>query len=312
MKFACLVFAYKDPEQLKRTVIALGDMDIFIHVDAKSDILPFKKIVTGNNVRFVEDREFVCWGGYSQVEALKRLMQCLVNNGKQYDRVIVVTALDYPVKQSRALEDYFSSDANKNFITTINITKSNNKDSLAKIQKYWFYDIKITNYNLMRIVRKICNLISTFLYMLHLLRKRPTITVGNEVWEVYFGSESCCLTMDCFMYVFNVIHNKPEVERYFKYSFAPIELILATIISNSRYKATIKEIDSKDYSGLASVSPLYYMEYDEAGGTGMKILTEDDFSKIVDSGKPFCRKVLSTASNALEDKIDNMNRMLSK
>ncbi len=310
MKFACLIFAYKDPEQLKRTINALGDMDIFVHVDKKVDITPFKELIKTNNVEWVEDRVFVCWGGYSQFDAYRKLMACVIKKRKEYDRIIVITALDYPILQARALENYFSKDSSRNYCTTLNITRSNNRQSLSKIQKYWFYDIRIKNYNLMRIVRKLINAFASFLYLIGLLKKNSTINVGAERWDVYFGSESCCLTYECFMYVNEVINSRPEIENYFKYSFAPIELVVATILSNSIYKTTITEIDTQDYYGLESVSPLYYMEYDEAGGTGMKVLNESDYEKIINSGKPFCRKVSSVISQKLEDRIDEHNTIV--
>lgn len=311
MKFACLMFAYKDPEQLYRTIQALGDMDIYVHLDLKSDITLFKKSITQSNVKWVDNRAFVCWGGYSQVEALKSLMDSLIQSGKTYDRVIVITALDYPVLQSHSLEAYLSSSATKNYCTTMNLTKCNNAKELLKIQKYWFYDIKIRNYNLMRIVRKIIFCTMHFLYCIRVLKKKTTITVDNKEWDIYFGSESCCLTFDCFQYVYSTFCEKKEIEKYFKTAFAPIELITATIISNSPYKSTIEIIDSKDYKGLYSVSPLYYMEYDEMGGTGMKVLNEDDYEKIINSGKPFCRKVSSSISKKLEDIIDGLNELKS-
>ena len=96
MKVAFLILAHAYPRLAGRLIDRLCPHgDVFIHVDAKSDIKPFKESV-GNNAVFV-DRRSVRWGGASMVEATMCLVEAAFAKGG-YDYYSLHSGVDYPVR----------------------------------------------------------------------------------------------------------------------------------------------------------------------------------------------------------------------
>jgi hypothetical protein len=60
-------------------------------------------------------------------------------------------------------------------------------------------------------------------------------------------------------------------------------------------------IEEGKYQSLEAITPLTYIHYHPV----IKILTEEDYPKIKESNKMFCRKVISKTSYKLMDLIDN-------
>ena len=88
---------------------------------------------------------------------------------------------------------------------------------------------------------------------------------------------------------------------YFKTSFVPSELCIQTLVFNSSFgkQALLHE---GDYPGLSGLTPLHYIDY----GRAIKTLTIEELPVLQQSGKMFCRKVVSGASTKLIDEIDRI------
>lgn len=83
MKIAVLILAHKNPLQLKRLVNILNnpDIDIFIHIDKKSDVREdIKDSVSGNANTHIIDEQVSCYlYTMTLVEATILLMQAAKN-----------------------------------------------------------------------------------------------------------------------------------------------------------------------------------------------------------------------------------------
>lgn len=80
MKIALLILAAKAPLALKELITTFADhpsFELYIHIDKKIDANRYQPgiIQMPGNVRFLSERIAVYWGGYSMVEATKRLAQ---------------------------------------------------------------------------------------------------------------------------------------------------------------------------------------------------------------------------------------------
>lgn len=138
MRIAYIISAYTDPENLKRLVDALGNQTFFVHVDKNVSVNPFITILKENrNVVFLQNRVRVSWGGYSQVEYQKRLLQEVRRTGP-YDRVVCLTGTDYPAMSVREIEKIFEKEGGREFLRAECIT-GNHKQSM-KVKRYWKFD----------------------------------------------------------------------------------------------------------------------------------------------------------------------------
>ena len=177
MKIAYIISAYTDPKNLKRLVDALGDQFFFIHIDKNVSEKPFADILKENkNIVFLKNRVKVSWGGYSQVEYQKRLLQEVRSTGP-YDRIVCLTGTDYPAMSADEIENIFEKKANHEFLRAECIT-GNHKQSM-KVERYWKFDYNIKSDRVKRIVRGIKNrIIGKFLYQIG-ARKQNVLNYGN-------------------------------------------------------------------------------------------------------------------------------------
>ena len=108
MKIAYLTIAHGNPKHLARLVAALSSSraDFFLHIDLKSDILPFAAI-EGQAIRFSDTRISVYWEDYSIVEATLILLRSAFDSAKTFDRIVLLSGADFPVRTSAYIEEFF-------------------------------------------------------------------------------------------------------------------------------------------------------------------------------------------------------------
>ena len=98
-----MIMAHDRPDHLA-TLVSRLDCDwirVFIHVDAKVAIDPFRDLISKDDrVRFLLGRERVAvnWGGYSTVEATLSLLQAALNSPERFDRFCLLSGADFPIK----------------------------------------------------------------------------------------------------------------------------------------------------------------------------------------------------------------------
>lgn len=295
-KIAYMISAYKDAAHLKRLINALdSDADFFVHVDGNVDIEPFRNAV-GKRAKFVE-RHRVSWGGWSQVEFQEELMNAVVDSGVAYDRVVCLSGLDYPLWSNAKIHQYFSQHAGEEFIMGMKLEDSMEPKQMAKVVQYHpFRDLEWSN---LWLKNKAIVASRTILKLLP-LRKKPTVEVAGKESPVYFGADYWALTLPCVKYVCNELKSNIRLQKYFKSSFIPSELCVQTIVFNSPFAPKAMKM-AGPYKGLWALTPLHYINY---GGGFIKILTEEDWPVLQDSGKMFCRKIATGISDALAERID--------
>ena len=101
MRVAVLVLASHTPRALAATAnyFAASDVDIFVHVDAKTDFAGYLAQAGPwpPRVKFLEARRRVYWGGFSMVEATLDLLRTAVQAGP-YERYVFISDNSLPVQ----------------------------------------------------------------------------------------------------------------------------------------------------------------------------------------------------------------------
>lgn len=298
MKIAYLIAAHTDAVQLKRLVLALQESycDFYIHIDKKADISLFQSTLNGLRVHFVENRVSTNWGGYSQCEYQKALLKAVLNSGISYDRIFFLSGMDYPLWSNTEILDYLVQNPHREFIMGMNLSDCYEPRKMqTRVRQFHYRDLPISNPKINRILY---GSIRELLWLLH-IRKKNYITVGAEKYKIYCGSSWWCLTSGCLRYVYEFICHHKEIERYLKTCLAPDEMLIQTIVFNSKF-ADNAILYKGNYPGLVGLTPLHYIEYDGE----IKTYTEGDFELLMKSGKMFVRKLKSGISDGLIDKIN--------
>ena len=117
MKQAILVQCHKKPEQVNLLLNALDDpdLDIYIHIDKKSNIK--SGIKTGQQIHILPDeyRVDVGWAVFSQVEATLNLMKYASAHG-DYGHYVLCSGQDYPLVKASELSQFLNKNTDSNFV----------------------------------------------------------------------------------------------------------------------------------------------------------------------------------------------------
>lgn len=296
-RIAYILSAYKDAPHLAHLVTALDDSaDFYIHIDLKADIHPFKELL-GDKVTFIP-RHWVSWGGWEQVEYQKELLAAVLHSGIEYTRVVCLSGQDYPLWTNQEIHQYFDEHNETEFIVGMNLTHCAQADQRSKIVNYHFFrDLRWrNNWWKNKLIVASRNLIKGFP-----IRKQPTTLLENKKVDVFFGSDYWAITLPCARYIYEKLCTEKEMIHYFKTSFVPSELCIQTLVFNSSFGKQALSHEG-DYPGLSGLTPLHYIDY----GRAIKTLTIEELPVLQQSGKMFCRKVVSGASAKLIDEIDRI------
>jgi len=295
-RIAYIISAYKDAPHLALLVDALaGDADFYIHIDRNADSRPFKELLK-DKATFVA-RHRVSWGGWGQVEYQKEMLAAVLRSGISYNRIVCLSGQDYPLWSNEEIHNYFDKHKETEFIMAMNLTRSADKQQTAKIRYYHFFrDLNIGSLWLKN------KFIVAARHLMQLLpfRKPPFVKISGKEADVFFGSDYWAITLPCARYVYEKLCSEKAMVRYFKTSFIPSELCIQTLVFNSPFATHALLYEKKTYPGLAGLTPLHHIVY----GKSIKIMTEEDLPMLKESGKMFCRKVVSGASDTLVKAID--------
>lgn len=293
-RIAYIISAYKDAPHLARLVAALeGDADFYVHVDLNADIAPFRAALDGK-VTFVP-RHRVSWGGWEQVAYQQELLGAVCHSGVAYDRVVCLSAQDYPLWTRGEIAAYFEHYADTEFIMGYDITACSMARQHHRVTRYHlFRDLPWCN----RWLKDKAVVASRWLMKVLPLRKPATVSIGGKAAHVFFGSDYWSLTMPCARYVYDTLCHEAALRRYFRTAFVPSELCVQTIVFNSPFAAHALRL-SGDYPGLKRLTPLHHICY----GSSIKVFTREDLPELQESGRMFCRKVATGVSDGMVEAL---------
>lgn len=301
-RIAYLISVYKGPVHLQRLVSALSYgveeyVSFFVHVDAKVDESAFRQSCKKTNVFFTQNRFWVQWGGYSQVMYQKELLRCAFETEKGQDnfsRFVIITGQDYPILSNIQMFDWYNNHPKQQILSGVNLTQNFPEDYHLFMVYHFFRDTHFKKY----LYQRIASAVSRKVMRLVPLRKHPYLQIDGEKWDVWKSSSYMCLTHDCAQYVLEMMERK-DICDYFLHSFVPEEMMIPTVVFNSKWKSEAIEVQRSDYLGLISISMLEEFEY----GQEIKVY-EDDLEYLLSCGNFFCRKVQTGLSDKLMDMLD--------
>ncbi len=268
MRIAYLIMVHKSPPQLERLIRALEDETTFfiIHVDKKVDIHPFLQIKCNNtkNLFFLSNREKVSWGGFSQVKATLNLIDYIFSNSIKIDFASLISGQDFPIINKNEIKNFLQQNNQTNFLshTSLPYEKWGRDGGFDRFNYYWLLD---------QIGPKSARLLYFLQKLLRIKRKAITFP------QIYGGSNWWTLNSHCLEYIYNNKKNEPKFHKRFAYTFCTDEIYFHTLLLNSPLKHTILNQNMR------------YVDWD--GPPYPRLLKETDYTKVIQSGMHFARKV---------------------
>ena len=321
MKIAYLFIAHNHPELLAKTIGKLHSENawFYIHVDKKSDQSLFEEQLSsiGARIKFVEERKSIFWMGYSMVaaglELMKLARRSLVLGNSDVDYFILLSGVDYPIKSNQEIEEALLESGSKNFLMYWKLHDL--PQWLYKVHDYHYLDSRWHNQRAAPVffgkMRMPFYRIERVRHWVHRLLPKRKLPLGLVP---YGGSQWWMLTTAAVEYILDFLEKAPEVGRFFRFTHSPDELMIQTILMNSRFKDSVhgKEdydafIDAWKNNGdpdfvtdCARNFNLRYIDWDPVREFP-SILDERDYPAIQKSSCLFARKFDPIRSEMLID-----------
>jgi len=305
MKIAFLNLCHCDPDVVARVskkLTANPNFDMYIHVDTKTLIEPFVRVVgISDQVFFIKNRKRVYWGGYNAIEATLELLKTALNSDRNYDYFVLLQNLDYPIRTNIDIEQFFIKNQGKEFIRGCKIAKT--KDWYYK-KKYKIYNHRDDDFYLKKHSKVIM-----YLRYLHMMTRSITtvfsdgvIRENGENIDLYYGTAQWAVTRECASYFIEFHKTHPKFNKRLKKIQFPDEEYFHTAVHNSQFKYRCVAYDEPEQRWLVNWRNLHYFEFPKA----VTVFEEKDFEKVMKQDVLFIRKVKTGISDKLMDKIDQI------
>jgi hypothetical protein len=263
MKIAHLILVHKNPGQLARLLDRLKhpDADIYVHIDAKTNIEPFSKLLQRPNVYIIKKRVKVYWGSYNIVMATLNGFEQILSVKKGYNYINVLSGDDYPIKPIDHIHQFFTDNADKIFMEYLTEDSGWWATVKSRVTQY-----HLTNYNFPG-KYMVQSLMNNFFPA----RRRPDglVFVGRSQWLT--------ITEESAQYVLNYLNGHPDVVDFFKLSWGSDEVVIQTILYNSHLNFKIEN------------NNLRYIDW-SANDVSPKTLNMADAEKLLSSPALYARK----------------------
>lgn len=281
MRIAHLIIAHKNPAQLERLISTMKhpDADVYIHIDKKVSQDPFNYLANQEQVKFIKERIYCNWGGFSIVETVVQSIDEIIASGVQYDFINLLSAQDYPIKPIDDIHEFLNQRLGYSFVS---FDESNDtkwwQEAGNRYKKYHFTDM---NFNGKYFIQKIINAIL------------PERKLPSALKNLYGGNRSCWWTLssEAALYLSDFLKTNSKLTSFLKLTWGADEFIIPSILMNSHLKdQTINE----NYR---------YMQW-TYGETHPKLLAIDDYTKIIESDMLYARKFDIDTDIAIMNKLD--------
>ncbi len=279
MKLIHLILAH-DPtsiEQLARLVNKLDHTDsiVYLHIDLKTDLNIFVNHFNSYpNVRFINKRVNIKWAGYSMIHAEQFSFEQILLEEPNFDYLNLLSAQDYPIRPIEEFHQFLIINKGKAFMHCLDV-ETEWEEAKDRVTRY-----HLINYNF-----KGKYFLENFLNKLLPRRIVPNNMVikGRSQWFT--------ISKKHIEYVVKELNNNKEFVRFFKFSWAPDEIVFQTLLYNSPFRNDIVN------------NNLRFIDWSD-GMKNPKTFTFADFHQIINSNQFFGRKFNSVIDGTILDIID--------
>ncbi len=230
MNIAYLILAHNTPKHLQRLINALSSRSssFFIHLDKKSNADDFIEI-HGRNIHFISDRVAVFWGEFSQVEAILILLRTALADKYNFDRFVLLSGSDYPLRSASYIEAFFERNPNTEFMNMVAMPA----DSIGKpISRLTTYRLRSQASPISSVIRKILTRVITLLY-----KRDYKFYFGD--FTPYGGSTWWALSREACIFILTFVEKEIQLVNFFKNTLCPDESFFQTILGNSIFRLRI-------------------------------------------------------------------------
>lgn len=286
-KQAILIMAHKNMGQLERLVKYFdGRCDIFIHVDRKCSLTDedCKRLSALPGVVKVLRKISLHWASFSILKTQLLLLETALQHS-DFGYVHLLSGQDYPLKPLSSFLDFFAS-ASEEFCACRHLPHpGTDGNTLHRIQ-YFFPNDYVDNATEENVAR-----IWKFSHWQKKIGIRRSLPRGVD--HIYAGSGWFSITHGCVEKIVRYTHEHPSLYRRMRFTFAPDEIYLNTLV----YHVTCggKDVANDNYR---------YIRWAKNGDNHPVSFVSQNFYELAETKAFFARKVESPKADGLMQLID--------
>jgi len=230
LRIGYLIQAHDNPAHLRRLIRSLDHEQsrFFIHIDKKSDAGQFGDI-GGSNVEFIEAREAVYWGDFSQVQATLNLIDAALRAAPELERLVFIGGTDYPLRSADAIHAFFAADPQREYI---NLVQMPNEAAGKQLSRIALYHLRNNWPKALRPLRSVLLRLRVFPRARDYRRR-----LGELV--PYAGSSWWALSRQACQSIADFCRERPDVVEFFKNTSCPDEGFFQTILGNTPLRSHV-------------------------------------------------------------------------
>lgn len=306
------ILVHSNPKQMGRLIDKLQAPDsmFFVHIDKKTDILPFKEQVAYySNVIFTDKRWNVKWGDYSVLGAYIECLKEIKSKAPQ-SFVIHLSGQDYPLKNTQYIRSFVEQNSDRIFMSYFVLPNENwwGNGGLDRIFNYYYnfgnrryasikpLSLSLDNFkNISKTIvfrpLAIFSVISRFF-----LKRTYPLSYKN-----HFGGEFwISMPSNVSDWIIDMLADNPKIEQFYRLCEIPDEIMFHTLILNQKELVTTVEnncIKYINWSGKRGQLPLT-----------LTIEEKREIEQVVfhEPSKLFARKFDTTIDCSILDYIDSI------
>ena len=206
-----------------------------------------------------------------------------------YIRYVTLSGNDYPLKSN---VDIFYQLNN----LSIEFIAGNKEECAYKTDYFWFFDKGCLGKAISKIMRCLG------------IKRTKKLFVDNKLYTIYFAPQWHALSHRCVKYLLFKIDHNPQIEKFFKFTYAPDELLIPTLVFNSEFEHRCICSNFLPGTHYNEKPVLHYINYSPV----VEIFDETSFDILISSGKLFARKLRSDRSKLLIDEIKEYKNKIDK
>lgn len=275
MNIAYIIQCHKNARQinlLTQELISNG-ADVYIHLDKKSQNIR-GQLITNEHIILIKEEECidVRWGSFSQCEASLVLVNSVLQSGKKYDYVCLISGQDLPLMKQIDIESFFNENAGCGFIEIMEEDNPLHQRFEKRNAIYHFKGMTERTF-VSRVVRNVVYIITG--------GKNRTFKVflrHSPFEKFYYGSSWWCLPLNCIREMMDIYNGDVKIKHFFEKTVCSDESLFQTLFMNTTYAG--KQKDNLTYADWS------------ANASGPKTLTKFDLEALNEKkyGKCFARK----------------------
>lgn len=288
-KHAYLIMAYNDFYLLNILLKQIDSEknDIYLHIDKKSKELNTEMFfnICKKSKLYIFKEYKIYWGDFSQTECELFLLR-KANENMNYSYFHLLSGSDLLLKNSNEVYDFFE-ESKKEFIHFE--SKEMNKNKVEWINKFYIFQkfLRISRHKWINKCFKILEIFSIKLQRILKINRK-------SLYKQYLtGANWFSITNDLVKYI---LENEKSIQKQYNFTKSSDEIFLQTLVYNSKFVNNLYNSNfDNDYSAC-----MRYIDWNR----GMPyVFMENDFEELIASNMLFARKITTSESGNLINKI---------